>query len=276
MRADLHLHSVYSDGVHTPDEICRRARQNGLQLLSITDHDTMLGLEDKRACAKKYGLAYVAGWEISAYEKGVQVHVLGYGCAMNAAYEKFIAERIVAAKARAEERVEKLRAVGIPVTMEEVLAERKNPAAPLHTMHVGRAAAKRTGLPEDEVYKRYLAWGMPASSDIGRPTPEEAVDCIHALGGVAVLAHPGRITVPEEARIRLIERLTAYGADGIEAVYSTHTAEETAFFLDFAKRNGLLVTGGSDTHRFGGEREIGEPEFYASEALLARLAEKID
>ena len=88
-RADLHTHSLFSDGVYTPDELCRRAKFAGVEVLSITDHDTMNGLDEKRAAAKKYGLSYVDGWEISAYEGQGKIHVLGYGCECGEAYQKF-------------------------------------------------------------------------------------------------------------------------------------------------------------------------------------------
>lgn len=86
MRADLHTHSVYSDGYYAPEELCRRAKANGVELLSITDHDTMNGDKEKRAAAERYGLLYVSGWEISAYAGESKIHVTGYNCKRGAAY----------------------------------------------------------------------------------------------------------------------------------------------------------------------------------------------
>ena len=87
MLADLHLHSIYSDGLYSPDEICRKAKSRGLSLVSITDHDTMAGGEVKEAAAKRHGLLYVSGWEISAYEGDQKIHILGYGCKQNEAFK---------------------------------------------------------------------------------------------------------------------------------------------------------------------------------------------
>lgn len=271
MRADLHMHSVYSDGGYTPDELCRRARERGVELISITDHDTLNGEREKRAAAKKYSLAYVTGWEISAYEGEYKIHVAGYGCKLDSAYEKFTAERKRTAFERAADSVEKLRSVGIRVTLDDAKAQRADPDSPVHTMHVARAAANVSDLTMGEVYERYLAPGRIAHSTIGRPTPREAIDCIHASGGIASIAHPGRIAMPFAAREKLISDLVDYGADGIEAVYTTHTEEETEYFQKLAGRFGVFVTGGSDTHYEDDRHRIGYPEFYPSLALLERL-----
>lgn len=274
IRADLHMHSVYSDGLYTPDELCRRARFYGVEALSITDHDTMNGLEEKRAAAEKYGLQYVDGWEISAYEWDNKIHILGYGCARGEAYEAFMQQRVEAAKARAEERVKKLNGLGIGVTMEDVLACQADENSPLHTMHVARAVGQLLGIAESEAYYRYLGRGKAAESTIGRPTPYEAIECIRASGGVAFLAHPGRIYLPEEELEKRICLLKDCGLDGIECHYSTHTALQTERYLAYAKKYDLRVSGGSDTHWEDGARSIGAPVFHITDELLSYLQRK--
>ena len=102
MQADLHVHSVYSDGIYSPDEACRLAKKRGVSLVSITDHDTLAGLENKREAAKRHGLFYLSGWEVSAYAGTQKVHVLGYGCKVEGAYEEFTEERKIASFARAK------------------------------------------------------------------------------------------------------------------------------------------------------------------------------
>lgn len=272
MRADLHTHSVYSDGIYTPDEVCKRAKLAGVEVISITDHDTMNGLEEKRAAAKKYGLTYVDGWEISAYQDGNRIHVLGYGCQRNDAYHAFMQARVNAGYARACERIEKLNAIGIPVRLEDVYACQSDKEAPLHTMHVARAAAKYLGITASEVYVRYLDRGKAADSMIGRPDPYQAIDCIRDCGGVAFLAHPGRIRFSEDKKERLIASLKEHGLHGIECYYSAHTPLQTETYLDCAKKYDLLVSGGSDAHwEEEGSCKIGSPAFYAEEELLALL-----
>ncbi len=267
MRADLHLHSTYSDGVYTPDEICKRAKERGLSLLSITDHDTLLGLEEKRAAAKRHGLHYISGWEISAYEGENKIHVLGYGCRLGAAYEQFTKRCKKASFARAEESVKKCNAIGIPLTMDEVLKEILQEGAPVHTMHVARALSKRVGGTEGAAYVNYLAYGKAANSNLGRPTPVEAIEIIHALGGRAVIAHPGRIYLSDGEKETLVRRLAKEGLDGIEGHYTTHTKRETQTFCALADALGLFVTGGSDTHIEDGTHAIGSPVFFAQEPL---------
>jgi len=270
-RADMHLHSVYSDGLNTPEEICCLAKMRGLQAISITDHDTMNGDEEKRAAAGKYGLAYVSGWEISAYDEDLKLHILGYACERGEAYTRFMQDRKAASLARAEESVAKLRALGVPVTMDDVLSFQTDKTAPLHTMHVTRAAAKYLGLSTRETYERYLNVGMPANSSIGRPTPKEAIACIHASGGIASIAHPGRITLDDDGKERIVRSLAECGVDGIEAFYTTHTEKETAWFCTLAKELGLYITGGSDTHIEDGTHAVGLPVFFMASALQKRL-----
>jgi len=271
MKADLHVHSVYSDGRYTPEEICNRAFDYGVELISITDHDTLFCQVKKRAAAKKYGLKYVAGWEISAFKEDEKIHILGYNCKDTAAYYDFVDRNGKNAILRMEDRLAKLKKeTGIVVDMDEVFSYREK-GTPIHTMHLSYAIAKKLRITSDEAYKRYLNKGAPAYSPLGRCTPYEAVECIKACGGFAVLAHPGRIDMPQAELLRLIEGLAAQGLVGIETVYSSHTKEQTEYFAGIAKGMGLIATGGSDTHQEDDTHTIGKPYFTPSEALLERL-----
>lgn len=271
MLADLHLHSVYSDGLNSPDEICRLAKARGVGLISITDHDTMAGLDVKQEAAKRHGIAYLSGWEISAYEGCEQIHILGYGCELGEVYAQFNQKRKDASFARAEDSVKKFNAVGVPLTLQNVLDMRSSPDLPVHTMHIARAAAVYLGMNANDVYRAYLARGKAANSGIGRPTPREAIDCIHAAGGFASIAHPGRIAMDFDEKERLIISLADYGVDGIESIYTTHTEKETAYFIRLANRLSLHVTGGSDTHYEDETHAVGTPAFTPSQTLLNAL-----
>ena len=271
MIADLHVHSVYSDGLYSPDEICRKAAARGISLLSITDHDTLSGLEVKRQAALRHGISYLSGWEVSAYAGAQKVHILGYGCQDGEAYRHFTETRKAAAFERAKDSMEKFRAMGIPVSYQEVLDRRSAPDLPVHTMHIARAVAPYLGITDGEVYREYLAIGKPANSNIGRPTPEQAIDCIHEAGGIASIAHPGRLEMTEEEREKTLKALLAYGADGIECFYTTHTDKDTEYFLSLARETGALVTGGSDTHYEEETHRIGNPCFTPDKRLLEAL-----
>ena len=270
-RADLHTHSIYSDGKYDPDDLCRRAKLAGVEVISITDHDTMNGLEEKRAAAEKHGMGYVDGWEISAYQEDERFHVLGYGCNCGEAYQKFMQQRIDGALARAEERVQKLNAAGIPVTMERVYACQADKTAPIHTMHVAKAVSMLLHMKAGDVCERYLEKGCVGESMLGRPSPFDAIDCIHTSGGVAFLAHPGRIKMPEEDKEGLILSLKERGLDGIECYHTTHTPLQAEYYSGLAKKYGLRISGGSDTHKEGGTRAYGQPLFYVDEEFLAYL-----
>lgn len=271
-RADLHVHTYYSDGMMSPEAVAQAAEENGVALVAVTDHDNMNGCDAFAAEAERRGLTAVRGLEISAYSS-VKVHVLGYNVDKDCkAYRDFSNKLAEGAEERARDVLSKLKKRGVNLTMSEVLRERKCDRSPVHTMYVARAAARKGyGRSPSDFYLFYLASGKCAYSGIGRPTPEQAVQIIRECGGVSSLAHPGRITLGEEERTALVKSLADCGLDGIEAVYSGHTDRETAHFKEIAQRFSLLVTGGSDTHYAEGNRRIGTPEFYPDERLLAAL-----
>ncbi|MDE5896692.1 MAG: PHP domain-containing protein, partial [Clostridia bacterium] len=250
----------------------RRAKAAGLALVSFTDHDSMEGAEEKRAAAEEYGLLSVSGWEVSAYSEAGKVHVLGYGCKPCKAYEEFLKARKAGGFIRAEDSLKKANSCfSLALTMADIEREHTVKETPLHTMHVVRAFAKALGMDAGKVYLGYFAKGKAAYSGLCRPTPEEAIDVVHGCGGIAVLAHPGRICGAGSGREALMEELVARGLDGIECTYTTHTAEETEYFRAYAAKRGLLETGGSDFHEEGRGRTIGLPAFVPSERLLGAL-----
>lgn len=268
--ADLHLHSVWSDGKETPDALAARCKAAGLALFSITDHDNMGAAAAGRTAAEKYGLLYLDGWEVSAYEGENKVHILGYGCKRNERYRAFLATRAEGSLIRAEDMIAKANAFfGLSLTLEDAERFHRKKRAPLHTMHVVSAFAEALGADKGELYREAFARGGPAFSTLCRPSPEEAIGVIHDLGGVAVLAHPGRMA--PEGREELMERLSERGLDGIECFYTTHTLAETEEFLSFARRRGLIVTGGSDFHCEDGVHAVGQPRCSADPRILALL-----
>ncbi len=272
MRADLHCHSHYSDGFYSPEEVLLRAKSSGVTLCSITDHDSMEGAEEKRACAKALGICYLDGWEVSAYLKG-KVHVLGYGCQRKEAYRAFVEARKEGAVLRAQEMIERAnRVLNLSLTIDHAQAFHQKENAPLHTMHVVRAFAKELGVYYGDLYEQLFAEGKEAHSTLCRPTPQEAVDVIHACGGKAFLAHPARILLDEHEKKVLLDHLVDGGLDGIECYHSAHTAVDTEYFLRYASSRRLLVSGGSDFHKDGTGRKVGFPAFYANGELLMALS----
>ena len=270
MRADLHIHTYYSDGAYSPAQIAAMAREAGLSLISMTDHDSLAGLEEKTRAAADSGLSYVPGWEVSAYQGDLKVHILGYGCRICAPYEQFLRARREGALARAEDIIARANEYfGLDVTLADAERFHQKKDAPLHTMHIVAAFAERLDRDKGDLYAAAFEPGKPCHSLIGRPSPQDAIDVIHASGGIAVLAHPGRIKLSAERRFSLMDELVGRGLDGIECSHSDHTEEQTAQFAAYARLRGLLQTGGSDFHAEGRSRVIGQPPFSPSEELLA-------
>ncbi len=272
IRADLHLHTCFSDGALSPEELLHRVKDAGVGLCSVTDHDGMEGEERAEKAARKEGLSFVRGIEISSYREFGRVHVLGYGCQKNSAYSRFLSERTEGAAIRAEDSLKKANEFyGTNLTMAKVKEFQKEKSAPLHTMHLAAAFAEVLKKGLREVYREAFAFGKPAYSDLCRPSPEDAIGLIHEMEGIAVLAHPGKIKLGLAEKRELLNKLVRLGLDGIECFHTAHTERESADFIAYAKSESLLITGGSDFHSDGNDRKIGKPAFYPDEALLKAL-----
>lgn len=273
IRADMHIHTYYSDGALSPADVIAWAKRAGVNLISVTDHDNSNARREVYKLAEKAGIAAVGGEEISAYDGEVKVHVLGYGTDCSApAYVEFNRKLAESAEERTFDILQKLAKVNVNIAYGEVLRERRCEKSPLHAMYIA-VAGSRKGYASSpfKFYSKYLGAGGAAFSCIGRPSPEETVELIAKCGGISSLAHPGRITLDEVGVKTLVKRLVPCGLAGIEAVYSGHTLKETQYYKELADSFNLLVTGGSDTHCAVGNRRIGEPAFYPDERLLSAL-----
>lgn len=273
MRADLHLHTYYSDGLQSPDDVALIAKNNGVELVSVTDHDTALAYPELFSCCEKCGIKAVRGIEVSAYYKGVRLHTLGYNFnPENPAFIQFVKELAEGSLIRTDDILSKLNKNGIRLTMDDVLKHRKSEKSPVHGMHISRAGAEKGYAENSFAFQRnYLSRGCCAYSELCRPSPEKAVEVITACSGFAAVAHPGRIELEKQELIALVKRLTGCGLKGIEAVYSAHTQLETAYYKEMAEEYGLFVTGGSDTHFKDGNKKIGTPVFDCSSELCEKL-----
>lgn len=273
MTADMHVHTLASDGLFTPEEVIKTAQRAGLSFVVVTDHDTAYNSKKVNTLAQNAGINTVNGVEISAYVGDVKIHTLGYGFDLeNPGFKSLTEELRQGSFERTEDIIKRLNAMGFKLNFEDAAAERISPQTPIHAMHVARAAVKK-GYANNPVafYMQHMMYGKPAFSNICRPTPERAIEVINAAGGLASIAHPGRIDLSASDLYSLISRLASAGLAGIEAVYSAHTDVQTAYFKEIAKEFGLFVTGGSDTHFSGGNRSVGSPTFTPSAELLQRL-----
>jgi predicted metal-dependent phosphoesterase TrpH len=245
---DLHTHTTASDGSDTPAQLVRRARELGLRAMAVTDHDTLGGLDEAVAEGRRLDLEIVAGVEISAeFPKGT-LHLLGYDFNPRDPELGRTLEGLQDARANRNPRiVEKLRDLGLDLTMEEVQAVAGGPV-------VGRPHFARVLLEKgyvqttDQAFVQYLAKGRPAYVEKARLMPVDALAMIRRAQGLPVLAHPYSLGLDPEALRGFIGVLAETGLAGIEAHYSEHSPEQTAQHLELAREFNLAVTGGSDYH----------------------------
>jgi len=246
---DLHLHSTYSDGTNTPEELVALAAEAGLAAAVLTDHDTMEGTPRFLAAARAAGLRSLAGMEISADVPRRTVHLLAYGC--DPAEPRLAAALARIRDGRAERNaliLEKLGRLGAPISMEEVRAEAGN-AEVVGRPHIAAALVRR-GFAEDRVdaFRRFLGRGAPAYAERYRLSPEEALSLVAGAGGVVSLAHPASTGYnPAELR-RFVGRLAEHGLAGIECLYTGYLPNQVEEYVGLAREFGLLVTGGTDYH----------------------------
>ena len=240
---DLHLHTHQSDGTFSPEEVVRRARARGLAAISVTDHDTLAGIESARKAAGS-DLEILSGVEITATFRDRELHILGYGFEEDAAdLAAYLARARARRQSRMQAMIDRLRERGIAVTLEEVQAA-AGAGASIGRPHLAEVLVQRKVVRSlREAFQRYLGDNAPCFVKQGALAVSEAVQLIRWHGGIAVLAHPHRIV--EDA---WIPDLVEQGVQGIEAYHSDLSAEVIEHYRGMADRLGVLVTGGSDCH----------------------------
>ncbi len=239
---DLHAHSTASDGSKSPTAVVAAAKAAGLSALALTDHDTMDGVAEAVAAADKFGIRVVPGVELSATDGQREVHLLGLHIQRANALEDSLRTFRERRHARALQIVEKLNALGVPISFDDVLARAGDAA--IGRPHIARVLIE-SGWARDsrDAFDRYLGSGRPAYVPKHRLSVADAIALVHAGGGIAILAHPG-----PEGRRETIERFVALGLDGVEVRHPGHTAEDTNRLTALTEFFGLVPSGGSDWH----------------------------
>ena len=243
---DLHMHSTRSDGSFSPTEVVERAAELGISVISLTDHDSVEGVEEAQNAGDDVGVEVIAGTELSAQEAGSDVHILGYFVDpkdpdLLACLKNFQDARLE----RAEKMVAKLNRMGVKIQMAQVLAKAENGA--IGRPHVADVLVEEgVVFSNDQAFHKYLGYGKPAYQPKFTLTPSEAVEVIHAAGGLASLAHP--ILYKRDA---MIPELIKQGLDGLEVMHIKHDRAAVRRYSNLAKEYGLLTTGGSDCHGDG-------------------------
>ncbi|MCX5767375.1 MAG: PHP domain-containing protein [Gemmatimonadetes bacterium] len=249
---DLHSHTTASDGARTPSDSVTNAAAAGLAALAITDHDTVAGVAEARLMGDQLGVRIIAGVELSVFEGDREVHLLGLHLDRPAHMENALTEVRHARRERAISIVAKLNALGVPVTVEAVLAEAAGGA--IGRPHVARAIIAGGWVKDQrEAFDRYLGAGRPANVEKSRLTVADGVRLVHEAGGISVFAHPGG-----DGRRELIESLVAQGLDGIEIRHPSHGGEDVRRLAALTQHFDLVPSGGSDWHgAASGPRVIG-------------------
>ena len=249
--ADLHLHTFFSDGTFTPEELAGRASRLGFAAIALTDHDTVEGCERAAAACAALQMEFIPGTELTAEHQDTEVHILAYLVDIqNQRLLERIAEFQSVRQNRIHEMVAAFNRLGIPLRAESVftLADCKSPGRP----HVARALVKEKLIGNlDEAIEKYLKKGRPAWVPKTKMSALEAVELIHRAGGLAVMAHPGLNRTDD-----IIPDLVAAGLDGIECFHTKHSTVMSERYLEIAEKHGLLVTGGSDCHGFSKKQPL--------------------
>ncbi|MCP4005965.1 MAG: PHP domain-containing protein [bacterium] len=287
MRCDFHTHSDASDGDLTPEALIEQAQREGIDVLALTDHDDVSGVSDAARHCAELGLVFVPGVEISVTDDDGErrLHILGLGIDADC---EFLVERLQQTQEmrskRAARIVGRLNELGVPLELERVqeIAGRGSIGRP----HVARALVECGAVEdEDQAFGKYLRRGRPAFIDHPGMSSAEAIDSIHAAGGIACLAHPPLSTgVSGPGGLEIfIERLVRLGLDGVEVQHPGHRSNHVKRLRRFARQFGLVETGGSDFHgnsrpdvRLGcgrGNLKIGSKVY---EGIRTRIAQRRD
>jgi len=249
LNADLHCHSVVSDGTLEPEALAARARANGVDLWALTDHDEIGGQHRAREAALAQGMAYLTGTEISVSFAGLTVHIVGLGFDPDdAALASGLHATRGGREGRARDMAEGLAKVGIRGAFEGALKYVGNPELISRT-HFARHLVE-SGVCGDtsEVFRKYLVEGKPGFVPHRWATLGEAVRWITQAGGMAVIAHPGRYKFTPNEEYALFSEFKTHGGLGVEVVTGSHTQAEFGKYADTALEFGLLASRGSDFH----------------------------
>jgi len=244
--ADLHVHTFYSDSTFSPEEVVMCAKDKALSAIAICDHDSVDGIGPCKELGAKMDLEVVPSIEMTAEVPDAEIHLLGYFIDWQAGWLRDKLREIQISRIeRIHKIVEKLKGMGINLEAEDVFKIAGK--GTVGRLHVAQAIIK-TGKVKNfrEIFGKYLGFLKPAYVSYVKFSPEEAIGTILKAGGVPVLAHPGVMKKDE-----LIPELISYGLKGIEVYHTDHREEARMRYEEIARKNNLLMTGGSDCHGLG-------------------------
>lgn len=249
INADLHCHSVVSDGTLTPEALARRAKANGVALWALTDHDEIGGQQRAQSAALDAGMSYLTGVEISVTFAGLTVHIVGLGFdADDSALQAGLAATRGGREARAREMAAGLAQAGIEGAYEGALKYVGNPELISRTHFARHLVDSKVCQNTSEVFRRFLVEGRPGFVPHRWATLGNAVSWITQAGGLAVIAHPGRYKFTANEEYALFTEFIQHGGRGVEVVTGSHTVADYGRYTGMATEFGLLASRGSDFH----------------------------
>ncbi len=237
------MHTTYSDGAMSPAELMEKVSAAGLNIISITDHDTVSAIAEARQLGEAAGVEVVPGVELSATADTSELHILGYFIDwQHGEFLGFLSEFREQRRKRAERIIDKLNQMNIPLSMDSVLAQTTGES--IGRPHIASALVNE-GHAESyyQAFNKFIGNGKPAYEQKMEISPEDIVRLIARVGGLSFLAHPGK-SVSEQMLFRLIKA----GLDGIEVIHPSHSAEMVRYYRGIVSEYFLLESGGSDYH----------------------------
>ena len=254
MKVDLHNHSYYSDGVLSPADVVRLAKEQDCDMFALTDHDTVDGLNEASNEAHKLGLRFVPGVEVSAMWNNMTIHILGLGIdANNKTLQAGLKQHQDFRQLRAEKMARGLGGAGVVGAMKKTRAIAKT--GMITRTHFAQMLIQE-GICKDmrAVFRRFLTGKKPGGVGGKWAQYDEVIEWIHAAGGVAVLAHPLRYRMTNTKVKRMMSDLATNGCDAVEVVTGSSSADEITLTNQWASELGLLASSGSDYHGWPNQR----------------------
>lgn len=274
---DLHTHTTASDGSDTPTELIQKAAERGLAAVAVTDHDTVSGLDEAVETGNRLGVEVIRGCELSVHTTHGEVHLLGLWLPEG---DSELDNRLKALRKGRDERndliLERLRALGIPLELEQVLAESRGES--VGRPHIARALLRYGYVSSlQDAFYRYLGKNGAAYEPREELSPAAGVQMLTSLGATVSMAHPMLVRCPPDWLNNTVAELAALGMTAIEAYHSEHSARDERVCAELATRHGLGITGGSDYHGSAKPRIVlgrGKGGLRVTEAVFERLKDR--
>lgn len=268
-KVDLHTHTSYSDGFYSPRELILNAKQAGIEVISICDHDNIAGIIEATELGKSIGVEVIPGLEISSDIKDKEIHILAYFFEPeNEELERYLLFFREERLKRADRIVKKLKSLGLYLTIEDVMDKAKNSA--VGRPHIAQAMLEK-GLTSSyyEAFNKYIGNGCPAYEKKVHLSPQSAFKIISDAGGLSFIAHPGYM--PES----LLKELITAGVDGIEVIHPSHSPNQIRFYRGIVNEYFLLESGGSDFHGGKREDENNLGKYYVNRTVVEAMRQRL-